>query len=184
MWFEGWAIVARVLVTGVIAYAALIFFLRVTGKRTLSKLNAFDLVITVAIGSSFATVLLSQETTLVQGLAGLFLLVALQYAITWLSTRHRWWLRIVKSEPSLLLFEGRMIPDTMRRERLSETEVYAAIRQSGHARMEDIYAVVLETDGSMSVISRPEGVPTALTGAGLRPPERPVVDAGPSPPQT
>ena len=47
--FDGWEGVARVLVVGTIAYVALVVLLRVTGKRTLSKMNAFDLVVTVAL---------------------------------------------------------------------------------------------------------------------------------------
>ena len=52
MFFDSWFGLLRVLVVGALAYAALILFLRVSGKRTLTKLNAFDLVVTVALGSN------------------------------------------------------------------------------------------------------------------------------------
>ena len=51
MWFDSWGDIARVLLVGSAAYATLIVVLRLSGKRTLSQLNAFDFVITVAIGS-------------------------------------------------------------------------------------------------------------------------------------
>ncbi|MEZ6111860.1 MAG: hypothetical protein R3C99_12705 [Pirellulaceae bacterium] len=57
----------RTLVMGVLAYVCLIILLRVSGKRTLSKMNAFDLIVTVALGSTLATVLLSKDVTLAQG---------------------------------------------------------------------------------------------------------------------
>ncbi|HSN71432.1 MAG TPA: hypothetical protein VLT59_07975, partial [Steroidobacteraceae bacterium] len=69
----------RTLTVGVLAYVALLFFLRATGKRTLSKLNALDLVVTVALGSTLATLLLSQSVTLAQGELALALLVGLQF---------------------------------------------------------------------------------------------------------
>ena len=50
MWFTGWEPPVRTVLTGVCAYAALILLLRVSGKQTLSKMNAFDLVVTVALG--------------------------------------------------------------------------------------------------------------------------------------
>lgn len=67
MFFDGWTGLLRVLVVGTLAYAALVLLLRVSGKRTLSKMNAFDLVVTVALGSTLATVLLSRDVALAEG---------------------------------------------------------------------------------------------------------------------
>ncbi len=64
MFFDSWAALGRIVVVGVLAYIGLVFLLRVSGKRTLSKMNAFDLVITIALGSTFATVLLSKSVAL------------------------------------------------------------------------------------------------------------------------
>jgi uncharacterized membrane protein YcaP (DUF421 family) len=68
MFFDSWTGLGRVLVVGTLAYFALVLTLRVSGKRTLSKLNAFDLVVTVALGSTLATVLLSKDVALAEGL--------------------------------------------------------------------------------------------------------------------
>ncbi len=62
--FNGWESLARILVMGLLAYATLIVFLRMSGNRTLSKMNAFDLIVTVALGSTLATVLLSKDIAL------------------------------------------------------------------------------------------------------------------------
>lgn len=75
MWFDGWYGIARVLVIGSAAYVALIALLRISGKRTLSKLNAFDLVVTVALGSTLATILLSKDVALAEGIAAFVVLV-------------------------------------------------------------------------------------------------------------
>ncbi|MCA9113241.1 MAG: hypothetical protein KDA52_25030, partial [Planctomycetaceae bacterium] len=64
MLFSGWDSLVRTLVVGVLAYVALVILLRISGKRTLSKLNAFDLVVTVALGSTLATVLLNRNIAL------------------------------------------------------------------------------------------------------------------------
>lgn len=60
MFFDSWATLFRTFLVGVMAYVILAAFLRVSGKRTLSKMNAFDLIVTVALGSTLATVLLSK----------------------------------------------------------------------------------------------------------------------------
>lgn len=67
--FDSWSGVLRVLVVGTLAYLALVAWLRVTEKRTVSKWNAFDLIVTIALGSTLATVLLSKQVALVEGLA-------------------------------------------------------------------------------------------------------------------
>lgn len=143
--------VLRVVVVGVLAYAALVIALRITGKRTLAKLNAFDLVVTVALGSILATVLLSKDVPLAEGVAGFLTLIALQYIVTWLSVRSRRVSKIVKAEPRLLFHNGEHLEGAMCDERLTLDEVLAAIRQHGHATVATVHSVVLETDGSLSV---------------------------------
>lgn len=81
MFFDGWAGLGRVLLVGPLACFGLIVILRISGKRTLSKFNAFDLVVTVALGSTLATVLLSKDVALAEGIVALGLLASLQYAI-------------------------------------------------------------------------------------------------------
>jgi uncharacterized membrane protein YcaP (DUF421 family) len=120
-----------------------VLILRVSGKRTLAKLNAFDLVVTVALGSTLATVLLSKSVALADGLLGFALLVGLQYAVAWLSVRSPRFGAVVKSEPSLLLHRGRFLEGAMRRQRVTQEEVVSALRSSGLARPEDAAAVVL-----------------------------------------
>ena len=152
MFFDTWFGLLRVAVVGTAAYAALVALLRVSGKRTLAKLNAFDLVVTVALGSTLATVLLSEGVALAEGLLAFALLVGLQCAVAWLSVRSPRFGALVKSEPSLLLHRGRFLDEAMRRQRVTREEVVSALRSSGLARPGDAAAVVLETDGSLSVV--------------------------------
>ena len=144
------------MIIGVLAYVAVIIWLRITGKRTLSKWNAFDFVVTIALGSTLASVITSRDVPLVEGVVALGLLVLLQFVITWLSVRVPAMRRLIKAEPTQLLKNGRFLDDALIRERVSESEVRMAIRSHGHASVEEIEAVVLETDGSFSVIKRSE----------------------------
>jgi uncharacterized membrane protein YcaP (DUF421 family) len=152
--FSGWSGVWRVLVVGALAYLTLVLWLRISGKRTVAKWNAFDLVITVSLGSTLATIMLSKSVALVEGVVGLGLLVAMQFAITWLSVRLRWVRKLTKSEPTLLLDHGRICHEALREQRVTESELRAAVRSKGIAALEDVEAVVLETDGNFSVIKR------------------------------
>jgi uncharacterized membrane protein YcaP (DUF421 family) len=148
MFFDSWAGLGRVLVVGTLAYVALVAILRISGKRTLTKLNAFDLVVTVALGSTLATVLLSKSVALAEGVLAMALLVFLQFAITWLSVRSSRFQEMVKSEPTLVMHQGRFLDGAMRTQRITREEIMAALRSNGLADA----AVVLETDGTIAVI--------------------------------
>jgi len=150
--FTGWDPILRILVVGAAAYLALVIVLRASGKRTLSKLNAFDLVVTVAIGSTFSSILTSKDLALAEGVAALALLVGLQYAVTFLSVRIKGIDKLVKSEPSLLLKDGAPLPGALRQQRVTQEELLAAIRTSGGAELADAAFVVLESDGSLSAV--------------------------------
>jgi uncharacterized membrane protein YcaP (DUF421 family) len=164
IFFDSWMSLGRVLVIGVLAYVALVLTLRVSRKRTLTKLNAFDLVVTVALGSVLATVLLSKDVALAEGVLAIAVLISLQYAITWGSVRSPWFSGVIKSEPTLLVRGGTFIDSAMRKQRLTRQEVLAALRRDGVRTLEEAEAVILETDGSISVITKP-GV--ATTGNAL-----------------
>ncbi|MEZ5182240.1 MAG: DUF421 domain-containing protein [Acidimicrobiales bacterium] len=173
MFFDNAHGVWRALVIGVAAYALLVLAVRVGGKRTLSKMNAFDLIVTVALGSTLATVALSSDVSLAEGATAFGVLVAAQFAVAWSSVRVAGVRRVVKARPVLLVDRGRIRADVCRRERLTEGEVRQAVRASGVGGLHQVAAVVLETDGSLSVITDGKlGDADALAdvdGADLRP---------------
>jgi uncharacterized membrane protein YcaP (DUF421 family) len=152
--FDGWSGVLRVLIIAPAAYAALVLILRVSGKRTLSKLNAFDFVITIAIGSTLASIITSKSLALVEGLVALGLLVAMQFLVTAASVRFGSFNRVIKAEPALLLRDGRMLTRAMRRARITAGEIEAAARGAGVERPDQLEAVFLETDGSLTALRR------------------------------
>ncbi|TZG32189.1 DUF421 domain-containing protein [Agrobacterium sp. B1(2019)] len=142
----------RTVIVGTFAYTTLVIFLRISGKRTLAKLNAFDLVVTVALGSTLSAILLQESIALAEGATALAVLILLQYAVTCASVRSKAAANIFRSEPTLLLSNGFYCHDTMKRQRITEDEVKSAIRSSGTDNVQAISAVVLESDGTLSVI--------------------------------
>ncbi|WP_080847716.1 DUF421 domain-containing protein [Cytobacillus gottheilii] len=154
MFFDDWATIGRTILIGVLAYAGLVLFLRVSGKRTLSKMNAFDLVVTVALGSTLATILLSKDVALAEGLTAFFILIALQYFIAFFSVRSGRVSNMIKSNPQFLYREGCYFYDVMKRKRVLKVEILQAARSNGIRSMGQVEAVVLETDGSISVIQK------------------------------
>lgn len=167
MFFQNWEGIARTVVVGALAYATLVIFLRIAGKRSLAKLNAFDLVVTVALGSILASILLQESIALAEGATAIATLLALQYLVTAGSVRSTAFANLVRSEPALLLRDGAFCKAAMRRERITEAEILSAARASGHPDLSKVGYVVLESDGSLSIgtahdagipsVSRPPG---------------------------
>ena len=170
MLFDSWTGLGRVLLVGTFAYVALVAILRISGKRTLTKLNAFDLVVTVALGSTLATVLLSKSVALAEGVLAMVLLVFLQFLITWLSVRSPGFRDLVKSEPTLIMRQGEFLDGAMRAQRITRDEVMAALRSNGVMDASLAAAVVLETDGTIAVIKGTDHEAAKPTLANVREP--------------
>ncbi len=164
MWFDSWSDVGRVAAVGAAAYVTLVLLLRVSGKRTLAKLNAFDFVVTVALGSTLATILLNTSVSWAEGTVALALLAVLQLAVAWVGSRVPWARRLVTAEPTVLVKDGELRDDALLRQRVTRSEVNQAVRGAGHGGLDEVAFVVLETDGSMSVVGRAaRGDGSALT---------------------
>jgi uncharacterized membrane protein YcaP (DUF421 family) len=150
--FQGWEPLLRTAIGTTITYLALVILLRVAGQRTLAKWYAFDLIVTVALGSTFANSVLTNNITVAQSLVGFVILIGLQFCVAFVVVRWSYLRIIVNPQPTLLLHCGKFVHDAMRRQRVAEADVRAAVRQKGMDRVEDVGAVILEADGTFSVI--------------------------------
>ncbi|NHC13992.1 DUF421 domain-containing protein [Motilibacter deserti] len=152
MWFDTWSDLGRVLAVGAAAYATVVLVLRASGKRTLAKLNAFDLIVTVALGSTLATILLNADVSWAEGAVALALLAALQFLVAWTTVRLPGGRPVVTARPTLLLLDGAPLQAALRAQRVTLDEVRQAVRASGSGDLSSVAAVVLESDGTLSVI--------------------------------
>jgi uncharacterized membrane protein YcaP (DUF421 family) len=157
----------RIVITAVLFYFLLVLILRISGKRTLSSMNAFDFVVTVAIGTTLSSTILDSSIALTDGLTAFVVLVGLQFTISWFSSRSRRIDRIVKSEPKLLCYKGAFLFDALKQERIVESEIMQSLRSQGYSSLKDVDAVVLETNGSISVISELKENKSALKEVNL-----------------
>jgi uncharacterized membrane protein YcaP (DUF421 family) len=166
MWFDSWSEIGRTLVSAAAIYFALVLILRVSGKRTLSKWNAFDFVVTVALGSVLATGVLSQNVEVAEAVVGIAGLVVAQFLVTWVSVRVAPFRELVKGEPVLLVLDGEYQREAMRSTRVPEEEILASLRANGIAHLNQVAALVLETNGTFSLLRETSEGP--LEGASLR----------------
>ena len=162
MWFESWAAVLRIVLFSIVTYVALTALIRLFGKRTISKMNPGDFVITVAIGSVAGSMIVFTDVPIANGLAALAGLLVMQFVTERLTSRSERLRRAVDGSPTLLVHRGVLLRDNMASENVDEEDIFAALRKHGLARLEDVDAVVLEIGGGFSVISRKHAGDDAL----------------------
>lgn len=156
LFWTSWDDLFHTLIVGILGFIGIVLLFRISGKRTLSKFNSFDFVVTIAFGSLLAALMLNTSIALAQGLTAIGLLIALQWITTRLSTMNKTFDNLIKSEPSILFYRGQFLDHIMYRERFVREEVYSAIRNAGLASTQDVFAVVLETQGTLTVVPNSE----------------------------
>jgi uncharacterized membrane protein YcaP (DUF421 family) len=160
--FQSWEEIGRIVVTAVVAYLAVVLFVRIMGKRSTSKMNNFDWVITVALGSVVGSMILFEDVVLMDGIMAIFTLFLLQYLVTWTSVRMPTFMRGVHARPTLLFYKGQFLDEQMKRERVLPQEVLSAIRAQGYSSLENVSAVILESSADLSIIGNAEPIESIL----------------------
>jgi uncharacterized membrane protein YcaP (DUF421 family) len=152
--WNGFQPLLRIFVVGVSAYVAIVLILRISGKRTLASMSAFDFVIAVAVGAVFARTLTTKNLSISETITAFVLLAILQFVFASLEGRSKMFRRIFSASPRLLYYNGEFLEKNLRKERLDRSKVIGAARKRGYGSMDDVAAVILEIDASFSVIGK------------------------------
>ena len=156
MFFESWSEIARIVTTTLIIYPFLILATHLLGKRSFAKMNNFDWIITVAVGSILGSAILLKDVVIVEVLVAVSLLLFLQYLLTWISAHFSTFDKVVKTSPQLVFFDGEYIEAAMKDTRLTSTEVEGSVRKAGFGDLSTVMAVVFEADGELSIVPKSE----------------------------
>lgn len=152
--FDNWPVRQSILVLGLLAYVSLIIMIRIAGKRTLSQMREFDFIVSVALGSTLATVLLRNDVSLADGVVAIGILISLQYLLAYLSLRSTKFSKLISAEPTLLFYKGNFLHTALKKERITENEIRSILRSNGINSFEHVEAVVMETNGEFSVVEQ------------------------------
>jgi uncharacterized membrane protein YcaP (DUF421 family) len=136
----------------IVVYVALLFLLRLFGKRELGQLTSFDLVVVLVVSNAVQNAMVGPDTSLTGGLLAAFTLLLVNWIVNLLDLRWHWLYRRVVGEPSLLVNRGRFVESHLRREGVAHDEVLQAMREHGIASIEDVKMAVLEVDGTISFV--------------------------------
>lgn len=146
-----------------ISYVVLFIFVRIAGKRSLAKLNAFDFIVTITLGSTLSSMILVQ-VPIAEGALALFVILILQFLIAKMAKESQVMEKVINSSPTILFYDGKFLEDNMSKEVVTKEEIYSQIRKFRIERMSDVKAVVMELTGEITVVKKsPGGEYTSLT---------------------
>ena len=154
MFFRSWEAVLRVAVSAAAVYILVVIALRIIGARALAKMSAYDLIVSIALGSLVAAVPLSTSLSVTDGFTAIVTFLVLQEITRFLQARYPVAQHLVREQPHLVVWEGGLIDERLKQLDVSPDEVRAAVRQAGLSSLADVQAVVLENDGEWSVVAR------------------------------
>lgn len=152
-----WSQAATVVVSTVGIYLTFLVLLRIVGQRALASMSSFDFAAALALGAVAGRVVLGYTPTLLAGVIGLATLFGLQATFGQLR-RTPWADRLVDNLPLLLMADGRVLEENLRRAHIVENELRQKLRLAGIRRYSDVGCVVLERTGAVSVLRRTETI--------------------------
>jgi uncharacterized membrane protein YcaP (DUF421 family) len=145
-----WEFVAR----AALIYFAIMVLVRVSGKRTVGEFTPFDLVVVLLIGESTQGALTGGDESVIGALVVAATLIALNYAIGFISTRSKLADKIIEGEAVLLVRDGKVLKSALKRNNIPESDLDEALRAEGVAERRDVRRAFLEVDGTISVIKK------------------------------
>jgi uncharacterized membrane protein YcaP (DUF421 family) len=147
---------AEIVLRGAVMYLALFCLFRLLPRRHIGLLGTSDLLVVVIIADAAQNGLAGEYRSITEGLVLVGTILLLDYAIDWIDYRFPG-LRLNAADPMPLVREGRIVRGTMSRERITEDELMAQLREQGIEDLGEIDRAYLEGDGHVSVIRRRRG---------------------------
>jgi uncharacterized membrane protein YcaP (DUF421 family) len=137
----------------IIIYLLLWLLIRVSGRRTLAQMNAFDFILLLIIGGATQRALTSEDYSLTNALLIVMTLVSLDVGMTFMEITSPRLAKFIKGTPTILVEHGTLLSNRMRRARITEEEILEAARyEHGIERLDQIKFAVLEASGKISII--------------------------------
>lgn len=145
--------IARGVALSVIALFWVVALVKLVGLRSFSKITAFDFVATIAMGSLLATAAgAASWSSFAQVIVAMAALLGAQFVLALLRRRNERFHDLMGNTPMLLMENGVISEEALRRSRVDREDIFAKIRAANAFRLNDVRAVVLETTGDISVL--------------------------------
>ena len=138
----------------ILVYFFLIGSLRLAGKRELAQLNPFDLVVLLTLSNTVQNAIIGNDNSVLGGVIGATTLLAVNYIVVRFLYSHERLDRLIEGDAELLIENGKVRRDLMKKELITLSELEEAAHKQGFASLELVDRAVLEPGGSISFLAK------------------------------
>ena len=138
----------------ILVYVFLIVGLRLAGKRELAQLNPFDLVVLLTLSNAVQNAIIGDDNTVTGGFIGAATLLVVNYAVVRFLFNHEKLDRLVEGDADVLIENGVVKPDRLRKELITRAELESAAHKQGFASVDEIDRAILEPGGTICFFAR------------------------------
>jgi uncharacterized membrane protein YcaP (DUF421 family) len=141
---------------GSLVFGVVLLFLRVSGKRQVGQMTPFDLVLLLLISNAVQNSMNGGDNSITAGIILAASLIAADAFLSYLTRKSRKWETLIEGQALLVVHNGRVLEDALRRSGMTRHDLMAGLRIEGCASLEQVHGAVLETNGRVSVLQRRE----------------------------
>lgn len=150
-----------------ILYAIVIASVRIMGKRQIGEMQPSELVVAIMISDLASVPMQSIDIPLIAGVVPVLTLIVAEVSMAYLSLKSKTFRKIVSGEPSILIYNGHVNENELRRQRFNLNDLLEQLRVSGYPNISDVEVAVLETNGQLSIIPKPPARPVTVKDLNL-----------------
>jgi len=149
------------------AFIALLAVTRFLGKEQLSQLTFYDYVVGITLGDIAGFAAVSHENRYLESMYILILFAACAFAVSILTQVNRRARQVIEGEPTVIIYNGQILEDNMRRARYNMDNLMTQLRGRGFFKVSDVQFAILETNGELSVMPKPDLKPVTPRDLGI-----------------
>ena len=155
MWSVAESLSEIILRTGIV-YLVVLIGIRLAGKREVGQMTPLDLVLLLLIANAVQNAMTGPDTSVAGGIVAAATLLIMNVVITSGAWRFRKIRHLVEGSPTLLVHHGKIVKQSLEKEKVSHESLQQALREHGIGSLNDVNQAVLEVDGSISVLRNDE----------------------------
>lgn len=150
---SGWKLL-EILARVTIVYVVCMVLLRISGRREMSELGPMDLLTMLLLSETVSPALTGGDQTIPGAVTAAGTLMALTVASSWIVRRSRAASRLIEGEAVLLITDGRVRPEVLRRFRMTDEDLRAKLHSEGMMSVAEVARAFVESDGKLTFIKR------------------------------
>lgn len=150
-----------------VLYAMSLLAIRLVGKRTIGQLSPFDLLVIVILGAAVAIPMEDEKLPFTHGLIPIVMVTLISWLISKVILRSRRIENVLQGKPCVLIENGEVVVKNIKQERISMTDLAIMLREKDVNNIQDVQEAVLEPNGLLSVILKPECQPLRPKDIGI-----------------